>query len=416
MSISQPKNVSQLETRVYDNWLATYMEYTNDTEAPRHFHLWVGISVIASMLERKVWVDLGAFHWVPNFFTILVGEPGIVTKSTSMNIGKALAERTNRVKFGPSSLSWQALLDAFEEVCQEFPVGNDRYMQSSLSCWISEFGNFFDPSNRDFSDLLTNMWDGWRGSFTRRTRKDGEKHIVNPWLNLIACVTPSWLQDNLTTSLIGGGLVSRMIFVLGTKKHKLIAYPGISSSGLRKDLEDNLVKDLTHIGKLRGPMTLTPEALEWGTDWYQKHHQRRDDGFGGRMAGYNARKQAHLHKLAMIMSVAEGDSLLIEKHHLTSALKLLFACESDMGQLILQISGKDRTARNSQEVLTALQHSAVTVSKKQLYNALWTMMSSKEYDNAVTDLVRAGKINMTAAGPGDAILSLLVARSPRGNS
>jgi hypothetical protein len=101
-------------------------------------------------------------------------------------------------------------------------------VQAPLSLWVSEFGNFFDPSNREQVDLLTDAWDGQKEGFERRTRKDGVKKINDVWVTMIACVTPSWMQENFSTGLIGGGFASRTIIVYGDKKrntHSLNSRP-----------------------------------------------------------------------------------------------------------------------------------------------------------------------------------------------
>lgn len=89
--------------RHFDDWLKTYMLYTRDSESPDEFHFWTGVSTIAGALRRRVWIDMRKFLWTPNFYIILVGPPGIVTKSTTTSVGYNLLRHVEGVHFGPDS-------------------------------------------------------------------------------------------------------------------------------------------------------------------------------------------------------------------------------------------------------------------------------------------------------------------------
>ena len=385
------------------------MEYTQTTEAPWDFHFWTAVMTISSALERRVWIDMGHFQWVGNFFVLLVGRPGIVNKSTSLRIGQRLLRQTGKAHFGPSSMSWQALLDAFQEASQEFTIKEtgDHYRQSPLSLWVSEFGNFFDPSNRELVDLMTHMWDGESDVFSRRTRKDGELNVVNPWVTMIACVTPAWLQDNFTAGLIGGGFASRAIVVFGDKKERLIAYPGLSGGGLNSELAERLVTDLKLISAFKGPMRLTPEAFAWGSAWYHYHYTTMVNGLFGRMEGYNARKQTHLHKIAMVLSISERDDLVITREHLIKADHLLKRSEQAMGSIMGGIADRKGQRNYAIELLAHIKTIGGSVTKKKLYSDLWVQSDSKSFDRAVDDLARAGKVKTTVLSGGDLRLDIV---------
>ena len=388
--------------RQLNNWIESYLEYTAETEAARQFHFWTGIATLAATLERKVWIDLGTFQWVPNFFILLVGRPGIVRKSTSIRIGERLLRRANKTHFGPTSLTWQSFIDALKSVSHEFPIRMHgeklSIRQAPISLFISEFGNFFDPRSRELVDLLTDLWDGSASVFRRRTRKDGETQIVNAWVHIIGCTTPAWIADNFTTALIGGGFASRTIFVWGeTTGDTLIAYPGISDGGLRTELEAPLVADLQHIHGLRGPMTLTPGAIAWGTQWYAAHAKTTAANAGHRLESFNARRQTHLHKIAMVLAVAESDSMEITEQHLIAADRLLDAVRSDVEIVYDLVSANSGLLRAQTEILRELQN-APNISKGELFKRIHRQIPGRDFDNILTDLIRAGRIKQTVAG------------------
>src|SRR6516165_5851867 len=95
--------------RRFPNWLKAYTSYTRDSESPTEFHFWTGVSVLAGALRRRVWIDMKKFQWTPNFYVILVGPPGVAAKSTSISMGMSLLSKVQGVRFGPESMTWQAL-------------------------------------------------------------------------------------------------------------------------------------------------------------------------------------------------------------------------------------------------------------------------------------------------------------------
>ena len=58
--------------RIKDSWIREYLRCTENTESPSMFHLWVGISTIASVIDRDVYVNQGYFKIYPNLYIILV--------------------------------------------------------------------------------------------------------------------------------------------------------------------------------------------------------------------------------------------------------------------------------------------------------------------------------------------------------
>jgi len=102
-------------TRKFPNWLKAYIGYTRDSESPTEFHFWTGVSVLAGALRRRVWIDMKKFQWTPNFYVILVGPPGVAAKSTSISMGMSLLTQVPSIRFGPESMTWQALAKDLED-------------------------------------------------------------------------------------------------------------------------------------------------------------------------------------------------------------------------------------------------------------------------------------------------------------
>lgn len=391
--------------RHFDNWLEAYMQHTSMSESPDQFHLWTGISTIAAALRRRVWIDELKFQWTPNMYIILVGPPGIAAKSTSMRDGSSLLERVKGPYLGPTVTTWQKLLELMKEAQETMKIeGKDgkktEYIFSCVTFNISELGSFFRLNDDSFVSVLIDLFDAhWSTKpWSYATKTSGSVDVMNPWINFIGCTTPTWLQDNYTERMIGGGLTSRIIFIYGDRKRKLVAYP--SRTAVVTDYRANetkLVEDLQRIATMGGQMRLDDEAAAWGEKWYFEHHSNRPaDMASDRYNGYMARKQAHLHKLAMICSAAHHGSLTIEKRFLLMAEKLLLMAEAHMKHVFKTIGMVDE-AKHGDLIVRIVQHFG-SIKPEDLWIQCRSTMKRTDFDNALILSMQEGRLDRKQVG------------------
>lgn len=385
-------------SRHFSNWIQSYMEFTANSEAPDPLHFWTAVSTIAGALRRRVWREEFEFQWTPNFYIFFVAPPGVATKSTSISIGQKLLREVPDVKIGPSSATWQGLTVALEEAKKAYPLdamATEFVQFSGLTCSISELGTFFDAKDTKLVDLLVEMWDGkicvWEHRI--KTGDNPSTQITNPWLNLIGCTTPAWLRGNFPAYLIEGGLTSRSIFVFADKKRHFNAYP--SQGRVVKDyheLKQKLIEDLTAISNLLGNYEITEEAITWGTEWYQHHWrpERPSQHMSSKYGGYYARKQTHIHKLAMVLAASESDRLVITLAHLQMAERIVTATENDLARVFKTIGSSD-DSRAMAEIL-AVVRAANRIDANELWRRMMTDMPRKDFENALKGLLDAKHI------------------------
>lgn len=389
-------------TRLCPKWIDSYLEYSQFSESPENFHVWTAVSCIAGALRRHVWLDMGYFQWTANFYIVFVAPPGIVSKSTTANIGMGLLREVPGITFGPDVITWQALIQALAQSTEAFEYDKLLHTMSTITIVSSEFGTFLNPSDREMVDVLVSLWDGQIGTWEKATKTMGNDRIVNPWINIIACTTPSWIQGNFPEYMIGGGFTSRTIFVYGDKKRKLVAYPAKEMSNEIQSQKQNLIHDLEHIStKLIGPFEISPLALKWGTEWYEKLYEENRDSYDhDRYAGYLARKQTHMHKLAMILSASERDELLIEQHHLQTAEQYLNTSEKQMRMVFNSIvSPEARPANLVVDLLRKHKH----MDMKDLQRILFQRVSQDQFKQAIDAGVSSGFLDIYSNGAGRSV-------------
>lgn len=386
--------------RNYDNFIGAYLGYTKHLEAPTDYHIWTAISIIAGALRGKCYIDMGYFRWKPNQFIIFVAPPGVVAKSTTSGVGTDLLRKVPGVNFGPSSCTWQALLGALAESTETFTVGTAREQQSCVNFEASELGTFLNFRDPEMVDVIVDLWDAKDKPLKRKTVGGGVTEIEAPWINLIGCTTPSWIQSSLPEYAIGGGFTSRTLFIYADAKEQLIAYPKDYVPRDHSHKQRKLVEDLTRISMLHGEFKLSEDAKEFGETWYKEHNNNRPEHLkDDRLGGYWARKQTHMHKIAMCLSAARGKDMVIEVSDLKKALALLSVCEQNLDKVYNVISD-DRDAGNLQIIKKSLLQHPKGVKKKELFSKLSARMSYEAYDRAINAGVSAGFIKMVSTDLG----------------
>lgn len=389
--------------RLHKNWLKAYIQHTRHSESPDVYHFWTGVSTIAGVLRRRVWIDERMFQWTPNFYIVLVGPPGIVAKSTTTGYGGSLLQQMKGIHWGPASMTWQALIDSFADAQElvQIDLNKDEYMpMACVTCNISELGTFLQPSDDSLVSVLIDLWDGKKGGWERRTRNSGKITIENPWINAIGCTTPAWLRKNFPEHMIGGGLVSRVIFVYGEEKRCYTPYPSQVIDKDRFEYEaEQLIHDLGVIDTLRGEYTLEPDALAWGSSWYERHWKGKDTQTeikGERYGGYIARKQTHMHKLAMVLAAAQRDELVITKEDLMTAESFITSLEGSLRKIFDNI-GAGASSRHTQAVINYVRAYNI-IDSLELWRLCMNSMGTKEYEEALNGAIRAGYVTSMQEG------------------
>ena len=315
-------------SRQLSDWLEYYMKYTQRTEPPELYHLWSGLTAISSALRRKCYCNWGALRGFvyPNLFVSLVGPPG-GRKGTAMKIAKSIVQ-TLGVPMGADSLgSTQALYKEIMESEDSYvdPQGLTK-KHKSVSIWSEEFQVFLNDRDQMLISSLTDLFDcadTWKYKTLARKNED----LSNCWLTIIGAITPSMLQARLSQDAVGGGLISRIIFVVGNGPKQRKALQFLTEE--EEEIINNLENDLQEIANLSGPFILSKEFLKAYVRWYEQDYD--DSGvMSEKFLGYNHRRPLHLNKICMLVSVSESSEMIITDKHFEKSLAILQVTEQEM--------------------------------------------------------------------------------------
>jgi hypothetical protein len=348
-------------------------------------------------------MDQKYFIWSPNFYIIFVAPPGTATKSTTINFGMNLLQKTPGINFGPNVLTWQKLIQSMAQKGEAhsvtLPDGSEILLpMSCITIAGSEMGTLINPHDREMIDVLTDLWDGRTGVWRKETKTSGDDEIFNPWINMIACTTPAWMAGNIPRHMIDAGFFSRTIFVYREKKRRAVAYPGDVVPDSFDETGLALLHDLEIIASLVGECRMSPEAKEWGTQWYLKHVKavENNDARMMKLGTYASRKQTHLHKIAMVLSASHRDDLVVGVEEMKQALEVLERAEEDM-ERIYSLASDDRSIANANHLFEIVRTYS-EIPKDVAFRMLFSRMGWEDFTRAVTDVTMSGRVKITQKG------------------
>jgi len=320
-------------SRVAGNFLQAYGEYTSELEAPETYHLWVGLSILASAVRRNVWIDQGMYTVYPNLYVILTAPPGKLGKSTCIRAGRKILTSVKDVIMGPDSISAEELMRAMAK------AGKDK-VNSALTIHSSEVSSLIDTSGLKMIQFLTDIYDcedspyGWR----RQTKTAGSDTINNPVLNILAGTTPSWIAESMPIQATDHGFTSRTIFIY--EESPRFANPRPNAPDPK--LVEALKLDINHISQIEGIFEWTEEAQDLYDTYYKKWLMSTPDDH--RIAGYFNRKRTHALKIAQLIHLAESDDLIIEARDIETAVQILNMIEASMAKTFSGVGKYAHTA------------------------------------------------------------------------
>ncbi len=309
------------------DWLEYYLQFTQNSEPPIQYHLWSGISALSSVLQRKCYCNWGLRGYIyPNFYVALVGPPG-GRKGTAMKIAKGMVQQLE-IPMGSDALgSIQIMYKEISKAQAEYREADGVIkFHKSLAVWSEEFQVFLSDKDQMLLSSLTDLFD-CANSWKYSTLSRGVDDLSNCYLTIIGAITPSLLQSKLSMDAVGGGLISRIIFVVGYGAIKRIALPFLSKEELQ--LQTHLQEDLEQIHNLAGAFELTKEFLDTWIPWYETISTMNEVD-NDKFMGYNSRRALHLNKLCMIFSASENNDMKIEARHFDKALAVLEETEEEM--------------------------------------------------------------------------------------
>ena len=374
--------------RILDDWIGGYLDYTSEQESPSAFHTWVALSVLASTVGRRVWVNRGYYRLYPNLYVVLVGASARVRKTTAIHIGhKLFKEALPEATLVSQKITLEALISVFVADFKARGVSGGYIVSDEFGVLLGK-----GPDSAKLMDLLTKWYD-CPDHFEYRTMLRGKEVANNVHCNLLAGTTPEWLKDTLPSHAIGGGFTSRIIFVYQAKPEKLIPFPEINPEMVKLRLR--LMTDLQMVSELDGEYMLTEGAKEWYEDWYTKIF-KPEASTAPSLDGYFGRKHDTLLKLALLFAASKGNNKVIGEGEMSLALRALNKNEKMLPHTLMLIQ-MTQTGQEIEKVRRVVSR-RVEVDHTSLMRAVSYCISAVRLDEVITELINAERLQQFRRG------------------
>lgn len=412
-------------------YLNDYLKMVEDTESPRIFHVWSALFALTGSMGRRCHLPFGTFEVYPNLYALLIGTPG-TRKTTAASMAKKMLRQSTAVRFSPSDTGGQrqglvlALQGPTEERDAEFvdgvemgaAAGNsiasltqlesvtndieesdgpvqfvDKKDKHSIVHVASEFSRVIGQNNLSMLDFLGERYDG--EDYEYQTR---QSHIVlkNTLINMLACTTPTSLNNSLPPAAGGQGFLSRIILVYGAKKYKSVPRPEAPDSQLVGSVKQTLADIYYQMG---GAFDESPAARKYSEELYEYQLPITDSRF----SYYAERRYTHLLKVAMALAAAR-QSLTIEYDDYHEAHKILRATEQGMPDALGEF-GMNPLAQLKQEILEQLRASQGPLSLNDIVSMFHREAKTTEITEVLNDLIRVDAVKPIQLDNGRRLLS-----------
>jgi len=236
---------------------------------------------------------------------------------------------------------------------------------------------------------LSDLWDSKEGVYQYGTRGKGEFNINSPCISLLGGSAQEWLVKSVPADAVGGGFTRRVNFVLATKKDKKVPWP-IRGSGSTADL----IEDLRGMSLLRGEFTFTPGSKRLFERYYNSCEPNEFDDEAS--AVYKTSKWANAAKLAEIISIARGDTLIINELDLQMAINKVEEVAEDL-KIVFRAVGESSLASASEKVLKFIEIRGYA-SRSDILSVNWHHMTSNDLDVIIATFREAGTLGERVVG------------------
>lgn len=378
--------------REINDWLSGYLKFTEGSEPPISYHTWVGLSLIAGALQRRVYLEWGFETIYPNLYIVLVGASGRTRKGVALGIGKDLLGEVAGVTVVAESTTRQALINTMKDASATYtvPLSGRVAYHCSVTVFSEELSVFLGQKDTAFLANLTDWYDS-KDKWTYETIGRGKDFIQGVCCNFIGGTAPDWLQSMLPQEAIGGGWSARVFFIVEENKGKTVPKHVLSAEDMR--LREALANDLARINNLAGSFRFTKEGEKAYISWYEKYDADLKRGIypvsDPRFASYCERRATHLRKVAMIMSASRSDTLAITDGDVMRALEVITKAEMKMHKTFGGL-GKSKIAAETYAILEYIQKMKV-VPKSDLLAKFHSDLTIQDF-KMVEDLMNEMKV------------------------
>jgi hypothetical protein len=376
------------------SYLKDWLYFTSGNECPEPYRLWSGLSLLASVLGRKVWTHHGRFQIFPSLYIILVGDAGS-GKSTAKNEAKKIFTGTFPEYL--ASASFQSHQDIIDQMCSAQPktwnetdsTGQVIKINAYTSFYIvcNEFSSLLSTDKKGMVEFLVDIYDENEFSTGFKTQRlanpERKQKLDNPYVNLLACAVPKYFMGNLKLDLFDGGLGRRLIIVY-SERTESVPNPMMPLGG--EEAKQRVIEHLKKVHEFQGELHRSIDAMNWWIRWYPTVKGKFvEDPI---LQQFYQTKPVQVLKVAMLLCMCEHPfTQVITDYHLSAAEELISGLEPAVTKLTAGIGRNELAGVGAQlmDYLARMGGAASMMQIRKFFNRYVNMPEFREIMNHYVD-------------------------------
>jgi hypothetical protein len=342
--------------------------------SPQSFIDYSWYFTVGTFLSRRVWMGDIERSFFPNLFIICVGPAGIGKSlaveearrlilsvrdeaAPEVRLPNGLKEKPPLIKTCANSTNFSSIIEEMSRSIKHSKItvnGKPRpyafthfsFVEDELSAlWRKQEGG-------EIVKMLLKLYDC--KDYTYQTRMHQQEKIVNPYSSLLCSTTPSFLAEAHGSGIFDDGFSSRCCWLFEGKARRYVARLELYNQQQLEQM-DVLRNRLRQLAKLSGQVIEPPDVREFVDKNYHEKIVPGLETSAGPMRDYYARKQAHIHKLAMCIHFSDSDSMELTIPDYELAIKMFDAIENKM-RVGLNMFGRNKLASVANQVFEFIKN------------------------------------------------------------
>jgi len=270
----------------------------------------------------------------PNMFIGMVGGPG-TGKSQTVRAMRSIFIKAHNAVLMPASVTRAALEDyMFDNLASRFAPDGTQILTNECIALTEEMQGILPDQDLSHLTLYNILYD-LPSNHKARTRTNGEVKLELPYCSIFTGAQPAYLATVMPENAWGMGFMSRMLMAFDVKGARKSAFV---DSVVDHELQAALIHDLRQISQLKGWMKWDQDAMDLYEQWWVKEGGPPVPTQKRLIMGYNARREIHFFKLAMMMSLSRGNDLRVTFDDAVRAITTLLDFEAVMKHIFTEMS------------------------------------------------------------------------------
>jgi len=360
-------------------WIEHLLKITKESESPRKYYYWAGLTAIAGVVKNNVYLDKFYYKLYPNIYVLLIGKSGI-RKGPPVALAKRLVSEVNNTRVISGRASIQAVITELR-TARTFDNGGPPLTDAVGFLTTSEFAAFIIQDLQALT-ILTDLYDGdYNPEWVNLTKGSGSEKLKNPCITMIGASNEVHFRDAVPDNALGGGFVARTFIIHADRKSTVNS---LTSAPKEAVSIPHLAEYLKVLSKLRGQFSFSEGGKALYDQWYGDFSEQDYSDTTGTIE----RLHDHILKASMLISLSRKTDLVLEEQDIREAI---LACQDFVpgARRVSMGGGQSASAPGTAVFLREMlsrKEEGYTMSRVAMLQKHWSYFDSFELDRIAESL------------------------------